>query len=512
MESTLVNNLLNSDCFPHKISKLSVIETHIAWLIKTGTYVYKIKKPVNFGFLDFTTLEQRKFYCEEEVRLNQRMSSDLYLDVVTIAGPESAPQVTECDEPIEYAVRLRQFESGQLLSELLEKHKFNPEWLDQLSEQIAEFHLAAPIVAPGSPWGAPEAIAEVVEDNYRHIDRTLLDEADTDRLNHLWDLAKQRFSELSELMATRKKTGFVRECHGDLHLGNITLDEGRLLVFDCIEFNKEFRWIDRIQDLAFLLMDLEANGQYRWANRCLNHYLEITGDYEGLKLLPSYKAHRAMVRAKVAMLGEKPDYPAFKHYLSLTEVYTQPPIPELIMMHGISGSGKSYLSSELAQRIGGVRVRSDIERKKIYREASLKGEIVELYGSDMNTRTFLKLSEVADCLLRSGQTVILDATFIRERTRRHFIELANKLGRPVRLLSCNAPESLILERLALRKELNKDPSDADDQVMLAQRASQNPLTTEELEMAVSVDTSLPDSLDRVLAYLGDQDMLPTALN
>jgi len=153
MESNLIKNLLKPECFPHPVSELRVIETHIAWLITTGEYVYKIKKPVNFGFLDFTTLEQRRFFCEEELRLNQRMSSNLYLEVVAISGSEDDPRIETSDSPIEYAVKLRQFEGGQLLSELLEQDRFEPAWLEQLAAKIADFHQRAPIVAPDSNWG-----------------------------------------------------------------------------------------------------------------------------------------------------------------------------------------------------------------------------------------------------------------------------------------------------------------------------------------------------------------------
>lgn len=512
MESKLVNNLLRPECYPHEVGAFSVIETHIAWLVMTGEYVYKIKKPVNFGFLDFTTLEQRKFFCEEELRLNQRMSSDLYLEVVTIAGSEQAPRIEPTDSPIEYAVKLRQFESGHLLSELLDRHQFNPSWLDQLAEKIARFHLVAPIVSPDSPWGEPESIRKVTEDNYRHIDRRLISGDDARLLDQLWQTAKARFQALQPLLRKRKQEGFVRECHGDLHLGNITLNEDRLLVFDCIEFNLEFRWIDRIADLAFLLMDLEANGENRWANRCANRYFEITGDYQGVLILPYYKAHRAMVRAKVAMLDELRDEQQFRHYLHLTARYAQPPKPLLILMQGISGSGKSYLSSELAQIIGAVRVRSDIERKRIYRQASLQGQTLSLYGADMNTRTFLKMSEIAEMLIAAGQTVILDATFIKHRTRRHYIQMAEKLGYPVCLLSCVAPLELIQQRLEARSAEGSDPSDATFAVSLQQIKSQDPLSEDELTISCQIDTSDPRAVDSALRFLADQALLPEALN
>jgi len=512
MESTLVNNLLDPSRFPHEVSELRVIETHIAWLILTGEFVYKIKKPVNFGFLDFTTLEQRKYFCEEEVRLNQRLSSETYLEVVSISGTLSHPLLDNSDEPIEFAVKSRQFESGLLLSELLQADRFQPEWIDRLAEQIADFHQRAPIVAPGSPWGEPSSIASISEDNYRDIDRNQLLNPEIAELDRLWQHIKDRYQVLEPLMRRRKLDGSIRECHGDLHLGNITLDQDRLLVFDCIEFNLEFRWIDKMSDLGFLLMDLEANGHPRWANRCLNRYMEITGDYEGLVLLPYYKAHRAMVRAKVAMLGETPNLDEFRHYLNLTASYASAPLPMMVMMQGLSGSGKSYLSAKLAELISGVRVRSSVERNTIYRKASKEGESLERYGADMNMRTFLQMKRISGILLEAGQTLILDATYIRQRARRQFLQLAEEIGYPARIIVCEPPLDTIKERLERRSFEREDPTDATLEVMESQRRVAEPLSEEEERIAFRIDTSDPDSHQRIIAYLMDQGLLPNTLN
>ncbi|NRP15411.1 bifunctional aminoglycoside phosphotransferase/ATP-binding protein [Marinobacterium sp. xm-a-152] len=512
MESTLVNNLLNPACYPHEVSEFEVIETHIAWLIRTGEFVYKIKKPVNFGFLDFTTLEKRKYFCEEELRLNQRLSENTYIEVVAIGGTESDPVIGATGGPIEYAVKMREFASGLLLSELLNVYKFDPNWIDKLADKIADFHQRAPIVAPGSPWGEPDSIAAISEDNYRDIDRSLIPEEDAKELDRLWQHIKDRYQLLEPLMRRRKLDGSIRECHGDLHLGNITLDGDSLLVFDCIEFNLEFRWIDKMSDLGFLLMDLEASGHPRWANRCLNRYMEITGDYEGLILLPYYKAHRAMVRAKVAMLGEKPNLAEFQHYLKLTAEYAAAPLPMLVMMQGISGSGKSHISSKLAELISGVRVRSSAERKKIYRKASREGESLEMYGADMNMRTFLEMKRVSGILLEAGQTLILDAAYIRQRSRRQFLQLAEELGCPARIIACEPPEKVIEARLAKRSEEREDPTDATIEVMQAQKRVAEPLSEEEEKIALHIDTSEENAHLKIIQYLIDQKLLPKTVN
>ena len=512
MESNLIKNLLKPECFPHPVSELRVIETHIAWLITTGEYVYKIKKPVNFGFLDFTTLEQRRFFCEEELRLNQRMSSNLYLEVVAISGSEDDPRIETSDSPIEYAVKLRQFEGGQLLSELLEQDRFEPAWLEQLADKIADFHQRAPIVAPDSNWGEAASIGQLAEDNYQQINRSLLPQEDIEELSRLEQHSASRFNALEHLFRARKLEGYVRECHGDLHLGNITLSDNMLVVFDCIEFNLEFRWIDHMADLAFLLMDLEARGHQRWANRCLNRYIEKSGDYKGFLLLPHYKSFRSMVRAKVAMLGEQPNLEEFRRYLDLTARYAEPAKPLLILMHGFSGSGKSHFAAKLAAEINAIEVRSAVERKRLYLEASKRGEELALYGGDMNMRTHHRLSEITEVLLQAGQTVILDATFIKQRTRRHFEQLAQRYKIPLRIIECTAPDAVIRQRLKQREELDMDPSDANEAIYDKQLSIYDPLSDDERALCLSLDTQSANSLERAIEQLSAQSLIVTARN
>ncbi|GGC00246.1 hypothetical protein GCM10011352_28020 [Marinobacterium zhoushanense] len=506
MVPELIERLRLPEQYPHPVSKIEVIETHISWLLLTGDYAYKIKKPVDFGFLDFTTLDKRRYCCEEELRLNQRLAPDIYEAVIPISGSENAPRLGDDSAPIEYAVRMRQFESGQRLDQLLERHQFQAEWIDLLAAQIAHFHKRIPFVAPDSPWGEPETIAGVVFDNYHHINRELLDPEDVALLDQLEAHTRERFESLREIMVSRKRTGRVRECHGDLHLGNVTLYHNQLRLFDCIEFNLQFRWIDTICDLAFLLMDLEANGQFRWANRLLNLYLELSGDYEGLILLNFYKAYRSMVRAKVAMLGDKPDVKTFRHYLQLTKRYCTPKPPFLLLMHGVSGSGKSYLSKRLFEAMGAIRIRSDVERKRIYRSAS-RSEKLELYGSDMNLRTFNRLLDNTRLMLRAGISVVVDATFIRRRGRTLFRQLAEQEKISMRIISCHCDQNLIEARLKRRTQEGSDPSDADIEVMRHQLEILHPITAEEQLLTLEVDTHNDEAIEQLLSQLRAQKLM-----
>ncbi|WP_372740672.1 phosphotransferase, partial [Neptunomonas sp.] len=286
MQPELITALTSPTFYPHPVeAPIRVIETHISWLLLTGDYAYKIKKPVDFGFLNFTTLKQRRYYCEEELRLNQRLAPDIYDTLIAIVGSPENPQLIEASQltdvksdtkPFEYAVRMHQFDPELRLDLILDRQKFEPAWIDMLADQIAHFHTRTPRVAQNSPWGETDTIWEAVSDNYQHVSERELNASDWQQLQFLSQRTAQEFRKLTSTIKRRKLEGYTRECHGDLHLGNIALYHGQLRLFDCIEFNLQFRWIDTICDLAFLLMDLEVKGQYRWANRCLNRYLELT--------------------------------------------------------------------------------------------------------------------------------------------------------------------------------------------------------------------------------------------
>ncbi|MBP0049745.1 AAA family ATPase [Marinobacterium sp. AK62] len=507
MLPTLIESLRDPACYPHPVAKVEVIETHISWILLTGEYAYKVKKPVNFGFLDFTTLAQRRHCCEEEVRLNQRLAPDIYIGLVPISGTPEAPHLDAEGEPIEYAVKMYQFDPELRLDRLLQRQLFEVHWIDLLAEQIADFHQRLPIVAQDSPWGEPDTLWEVVADNYRHIPPDHLDTDDWSLLQQLSAQTAETFRSLEGLMRQRKRQGHVRECHGDLHLANVNLFHDQLRLFDCIEFNLEFRWIDTISDLAFLLMDLEANRQFRWANRLLNLYLERTGDYDALPLLNFFKAYRSMVRAKVAMLGEHPDIEGCRHYLKLTEHYYQDRSPAVFLMHGVSGSGKSYLSERLAEAVGVIRIRSDVERKRIYRELSLQGQSLELYGAEMNSRTFQHLYDTTVLMLKAGYSVVVDATFIQQRTRNAYVELAQQLNLPMRIISCHCEQNLIEARLKRRQEEGLDPSDANVEVMREQLNVMQPLSSDEQLITLPVDTRDDEAIEQLMAQLRAQRLI-----
>ncbi|HBA65627.1 MAG TPA: aminoglycoside phosphotransferase, partial [Methylococcaceae bacterium] len=283
------------------------METHISWILLTGEFAYKIKKPVDFGFLDFSTLEKRRFCCLEELRLNRRFSSSLYLDLVPITGSPEKTQMGGAGMAIEYAVKMRQFDQLGLMSMRAENGLLSTDDIDGIAGIVSRFHNNTETANPESSYGEPDDIKHWSEENFQHIEPLLTDASEIRRLKSLHAWNRNEWQQKAELMRQRKRQGFIRECHGDLHLGNIALIDGQVTPFDCIEFNPMLRWIDVASEIAFIFMDLLHRRFEPFAWRLLNRYLQQTGDYQGLALLHYYLVYRALVRAKVALLRMQQD-------------------------------------------------------------------------------------------------------------------------------------------------------------------------------------------------------------
>ncbi|MDH5572481.1 MAG: phosphotransferase, partial [Gammaproteobacteria bacterium] len=295
--------LLDPSVYPHTVTQCELIETHISWVILTGAYAYKIKKPVNYGFLDFSTLEKRHKYCQEELRLNRRLAGNIYIEVVAITGTFEQPEVTEHlingNNVIEYAVKMQQFPQQDQLDRMLAADKLLPGHIDAFADRIAEFHQQIDIADMSTIYGNVEQVCVPLQENLAQIRNSVRDSEHRSVLVELEQWGNSEFKTLKNVFLQRKQAGFVRECHGDMHLRNLAWIENKPVLFDCIEFNAELRWIDVISDIAFLVMDLQDRDQPQLAQRFLNRYLEITGDYEGVAVLPYYLFYRALVRAKV---------------------------------------------------------------------------------------------------------------------------------------------------------------------------------------------------------------------
>jgi len=506
-DNPLITGLMSAMAYPHKTGTIALIETHISWVLLTGDFVYKIKKPVNFGFLDFSTLEKRRFYCQEELRLNQRFSPEIYLEVVPVTGSPSAPQMNGEGVAIEHAVRMRQFDAGSLLSERAEQGLLNSDDIDGIAEAVSTFHQSALIAKTGSEFGEAEIIRHWCEENFDHIAPLLQDtKIEMPQVERLQSWVAQEWRLTADLMRQRKRQGFVRECHGDLHLGNIALIEGKITPFDCIEFNPMLRWIDVMSEIAFVLMDLDYRGFESFSWRLLNAYLQRTGDYEGLRVLRYYLVYRALVRAKVALLGEQQlgDATARQHkhaeyvrHMALAERYTQPVRPMLLLTHGFSGSGKSFHAGRLTEEIGAIHLRSDIERKRLFGFAALDntGSTAQdgIYTAKAGEQTYQHLADMAAIALQSGFHVIVDATFLQRPQRELFRQLAEALSVPMRILDFTAAVATLQQRIQQRQQLQNDASEATIEILERQLASTDAFDTDELEYIIAIDTEQQDT-------------------
>jgi len=498
----MIQGLLRPDVYPHAADAMRLVETHCAWVLLTGQYVYKVKKPVNFGFLDFSTLEKRHFYCAEEVRLNRRFAPDIYLGVVTITGTPAHPQLDGDGEILDYAVRMRQFPDNGLLSQLAARHALEAVHIDQLVHTLSDFHRGASRATAADSFGDPARAHHWVRENHQHIQPLLTPADQPDTVESLRQWSEDEYVRLTGLLQARKDAGAIRECHGDLHLGNITLIDGRVTPFDCIEFNPELRWIDVFSEVAFLLMDLDDHGQTQFANRFLNGYLQDCGDYAGLEVLRYYRVYRAMVRAKVAVLtrqqtetgsGDHDRATAeYRRYVSLAQAYTTQDRAVMVITRGLSGSGKSTIARELCERTGMIQLRSDVERKRLAglsaTESSQSDTGTGLYTADRTAHTYQHLGALAKTVLTAGYSVIVDATFLKRKHREHFRTLAAASGAPFLVLECSAENSELERRILSRHASRSDASEATLEVLHAQQAADEPLAKEELQYTLRVDT------------------------
>jgi aminoglycoside phosphotransferase family enzyme/predicted kinase len=480
-------------------------ETHISWVILAGEFAYKIKKPVDFGFLDFTTLEQRRHFCEEEIRLNRRFAPELYLRVVPVTRGMRGVEIAGEGPVVDYAVRMRRFDECELLDRIAERGELDLALLRALAREMARLHDELAPCHPdpeGDEPGTPAALFCAVEQNFRQIRAYPLEDPALQLLDEVERWSLERYHDLLPVMRQRVRAGRVIDGHGDAHLGNIARVAGKPVLFDCIEFNPAFRIMDGIGETAFLTMDLEARGYVGEAHRLLTDYLEYRGDYGGLAVLDFYRCYSALVRAKVNLLRESPGgpgvaatdaYRAFRRYLELAHRYSRGERPFFAITHGVSGSGKSTVAGNLVAASGAVRVRSDVERKRLFglapEQRSDAADVAELYSSGMSRRTFAHLQELAELIVTAGFPVIVDATFLHRPVRDTFRVQANRLGVPFAIIDCRAEVGVLRERLLARQRLRQDASEAGVAVMESQLSSDEPLAGDELAFALEADSA-----------------------
>lgn len=494
----LIESLRRSNAFPHPAGDVSVLETHISWVILAGDFAYKIKKPVKLEFLDFSSLELRRHFCNEELRLNRRLAPELYLDVVPICGDRAAPVVGGDGEPIEFAVRMRRFPQEMLLSRLLQAGTLQSSQIDLLAREIAEFHAGIDRAETCSLWGTAESIRQQALDNLVALG-TIDDPAVETELQTLRAWTEREWERLRDTFGTRRLQGFIRECHGDLHLGNMVRLDERVVLFDGIEFSESLRWIDVQSDAGFVAMDLLDRGASAYARRFINAYLEQTGDYAGLSVLPYYIVYRALVRAKVAgiRMQQAGDESAARErsnselrgYLNLALAYTLRATPVLAITCGLSGSGKTTGTQSLIEHEGMIRVRSDVERKRLCglraEQSAAAAPGAGIYATEISRRTYDRLADIARSAIAAGYPIVVDATFLKRAHRERFRQLADELCVPFRIISFEADEATLRSRVRARGRA--DASDADEAVLERQLSQFERLGDDERRFVVAAN-------------------------
>jgi len=474
-----------------------LLETHISWVLLAGHYAYKIKKSVDFGFLDFSSLQARHYYCDEEIRLNRRLAPKTYLNVIPIGGSSENP-VLDAQPAIEYAVRMRRFAASKQLDRLVVRNKVLPQHIDSLAATIAHFHANLIAAEVNSPFGNAEVVRLDAEQNFEQLQALLTEQCDAANLAALRSSSDGEYAACHSLFGQRLLQGHVRECHGDLHLGNIVLIDNQPVPFDGIEFNPALRWIDVMSEIAFTVMDLLHHQRVDLAWRFLNGWLEVTGDYAGIPLLRFYIAYRATVRAKVnAIRATQPGMTqratveaqkCCRAYLELAADCFTRKKAVLVITHGLPGSGKTTFAQLALERLQAIRLRSDVERKRLFGLGSLADSRasrgIDLYSPEITQRTYARLQQLARELLRAGYTVIVDAAFLKQAERAQFLRLAEEMSVPFVIASIQAGNDSLRVRIIQRHATANDASEADLAVLEKLRHTHEPLSQSERGYAV----------------------------
>lgn len=493
----VIQEMLKPGFYPHPVQEpIKLMQTHVSYILLTGNYAYKLKKAVNFGFLDYSTLELREHFCRQELEMNKRGAAEIYLEVLPITQTDNKVELGGSGTTVEYTLKMCQFPQDNLLINLFHQGKLTETMVEELGKLVAQFHSKCPTNDYVLSFGEVAKVRQAFDENYEQTAKYIGLAQTQEQFEATKDFTDNFFATKAEVLANRIKNGWIRECHGDLHLGNICLWHDKILLFDCIEFNEPFRFVDVMYDVAYGVMNFLVGNRPDLANAYLNSYLEESGDWEGLEVLPLYVSRQAYVRAKItSFLLDDPGVPAAdkeqakvtaSQYYKMAFDCTKLGQGSLIIMSGVSGSGKSTVAKKIARQSNAIHIRSDAVRKHLAGVSLTERGGEELYTPEMTEKTYGRLLELGILLASAGYAAILDAKYDRQSLRQPVIAAAEKHHLPLQILHCTAPEQILRDRLNSR---TGDVSDATANLLASQLANTESFTEEEKVFVKTLDTT-----------------------
>ena len=502
----LVQALLRPGAYPveARSARVELVETHVSYLFLTGSYVYKVKKPVDYGFLDFTSLERRRHFCHQEALLNRRLSPDVYLGVAEVRRDGDSYAVDGPGETVEYAVQMRRLPRSQAMSELLRRRALTTAQVRRVAETVHGFHQAAETGPHITALGGLETVRSNVLENFAQTERYVEQTVSRRDFRRTLAYSQAFLAEREDLFAQRAEEGRIRDGHGDLHAAQIFLGDD-VAIIDCIEFNERFRYGDVAGDLAFLAMDLDYYKRDDLSRSLVDAYVEASGDRGVEELLDFYKCYRAWVRGKVTSF--RLDDPSLspqakrsladeaRRYFRLAGRYARPSGPVLLLTAGLVGTGKSSLARDLAGPLEAEILASDVIRKEMAGIPAMERRFAPwgtgLYTDESIEDTYAELHRRAEAGLQSGRSVVLDASYRKRAWREAALDIARRANVPALALECVAPEEDVRARLERRSRRRRDPSDGRWEIYAHQKASYEPLTEVSASEHLIIDTASP---------------------
>lgn len=488
-------------------SKIKMLQTHISFVVLTDSFAYKVKKPVDFGFLDFSTLEKRKHFCHEELRLNSRLCPEIYVDVIKFTETADGKHLKiNGDGPIvDYAVKMKLFPQENIMTNLLQKQKITTDHIDGLVDELVTFYNNSSATEEIASFGSVDAVKQNIDENFDQTHDKINTTISKEEFRHIKQANELFFKEKKDLLNFRKKNGFIKSCHGDLHSGNIVLFNDSLCVFDCIEFNKRFRYIDVASDIGFFAMDLDIQNQPYLSSYLIQQYLKKSNDDTLLDVLNLYKSYRAYVRGKVlgfqlddpdidekkkqALLKQiQPYFSLSAYYATLMNIQVKQNQPIVFMMSGLTGTGKSTIAGRLAVDYNATVINTDVVRKKTAGvdtfERHLDDPNTGMYSPERVQQTYEKVMEYADGFLKQGKNIVLDATFQKKKHRDMARILADKYNAVFLPLYCSCPDHVAKKWLKQRLK-SKSVSDGRWEIYQMQKDSFDMFTDEEKPLLIN---------------------------